>query len=343
MLFSLKKLFNRRSEESIQRLNRDFLSAIPRDWDHSEAFERELQKKLVEFLDKGADIDAKDGLGWTALARLAIWGYTLPAIALLERKADVNVSDNCNMTAVWGAAQNSNAALLKAMLDKGANMLDQKFMDSGLLGCAAGGRVNGEEDIEKKIACVEMLLAKGLVFKDRDKRTAWHYAYLAPYIPGFAEAKEMETAARTGDLAKVRELLAAGVQPDCLDEYGQDTPLFIASSRGDIPMMEALIKRGADLNIMCACSDQTPLMAAAKSGKMEALELLVESGADIAVHYRYERDSCDEPGHSRPNLYTSAKTGGPAIEQRVEELLGPSIALRRRTTIMKPLRLGKRS
>ncbi|TAL28356.1 MAG: hypothetical protein EPN97_14565 [Alphaproteobacteria bacterium] len=341
MGFSLKKLYNRRSEESIRDLNYKFLNAIPREREPTEEFERKVLANLLDFLDKGADIDAKDGQGWTALHRLAIWGYTIPAIALIERGADVNMDNKCNMTGLWGAAQNSNAVLLKLMLEKGAKNLDQKFMSSGLLGCAVGGRVDGKDDPEKKIACIEMLIKAGLAFGPNDKPGAWHYHYLAPYCPGLAEAKEIDAAVEAGDIAKIKELAAKGFKPDILAEFRQDTPLFRAAKKGDVPMMAELIKLGSDLNILCSCSDKTPLMAAAESGQMEALELLVDNGVELDTHYRYERTAYDEPPHIPPNLYSSAYEGGPGMKQRVDELLAPTVVMQRRTKIMKPLRLGK--
>jgi ankyrin repeat protein len=332
------RLFNRRSKASIAHLNYRFLNAIPRDWNHSGDFEKQLTATLLRHLDNGADIDTQDGLGWSALTRLAIWGYTMPAIALLERKADVNLKDKCNMTAIWGAVQNNNIELLKCMFDKGATALDQKFISSGLMAAAIRGQVHGQEDREKKIACIEMLIQKGLSIGPNDKPSAWRYPYLAPYCPGLAEAKEIEAACETGDIAKIRDLAAKGFKPDILAEFGQDTPLFKAARKGDIGMMAELIKLGSDLNIMCSWSDRTPLMAAAESGKMEAFELLVDSGVEIAAHVRYERHSYDEPGHSYPDLFQSARAGGPAMVQRVGELFEPTIILQRRAKVMRPLR-----
>jgi ankyrin repeat protein len=339
----LKKLFNRRNDASIRDLNSRFLNAIPREREPTEEFERKVMASLVELLDKGADIDAKDHLGWSALMRLAIWGYTIPAIALIERGADTGARSHGDTTALQGAAQNSNAQLLKLMVSEDMGAADQKCMSSRLLGSAMGGRVNGEEDREKKIECIDMLLAKGFTFDNPgDQSSAYHcYPYLASYFPGLAEAKEMEAAVRAGDVGKVKELVAGGLKPDCLADFGQDTPLFIAASMGDLPMMEELVKAGADLNIMCSRSDKTPLMAAAESGKIAALDLLVDKGVDIATHYRSERSAYDEPPHIRPNLLDSARKGGPGMTKRLDELRAPTVVLQRRTRIMKPLRLGK--
>jgi hypothetical protein len=334
------RLYNRRSKASIENLNTRFLNAIPRDWDHSEAFERQLTKTLLRFLDDGADIDTQDSLGWSALSRLATWGYTIPAIALVERGAGINLQDKCSMTAIWGAAQNNSVDLLKCLLDHGATALDQKFISSGLMGAAVGGRVNGRVDQEKKIACVEMLIGQGLVIGPGEKPSAYRFPYLAPYCPGLAEAKEIEAAWETGDIAKISALAAKGFKPDILAEFGLDAPLFRAAQKGDVATMKELIRLGSDLNIMCCQSDMTPLMAAAESGNLEALELLVDSGADITPHVRYERDSYDEPGHSYPDVYAAAQTGGPAMVQRVNELFAPTVVVQRRARVMKPLRFG---
>ncbi len=338
----LARLYNRRSQASISELNTGFLNAIPREWDHSEAFERQLTRTLLNFVDRGADIDTQDHLGWSALTRLAIWGYTLPAIALIERGANINLKDNCHGTALSGAVQNNNAALLKCMLDHGADSLDQKFLSTSIMGAAVGGSVNGQEDKEKKIACVEMLIAKGLAIGPDEKPSAYRYPYLAPYCPGLAEAKEIEAACETGDIAKMKELAAKGFKPDMLADFGLDTPLFQAARKGDVAMMKELIALGSNLSILCPRSDMTPMMAAAGSGNPEALELLVDSGAELTPHVRYERHAYDEPGHSRPDLYAAARAGGPQMEQRVKELFAPTIVLQRKAKIMKPLRVGVR-
>ncbi|MEZ0224092.1 MAG: ankyrin repeat domain-containing protein [Alphaproteobacteria bacterium] len=338
----ITKLFNRRSEESIRDLNSRFLNAVPRDRENSEEFERNVLKTLEGFLDAGADIDTKDHLGWTALTRLAIWGYTIPALALVERGADTGVRSKGDTTALQGAAQNSNVELMRLILSKSANALDAEFTSGRVMGAAIGGRVNEQEDKEKKIACIEMLIERGFTIGPDDKPSAWHYPYLAPYVPGLAEAKEIEAAVEAGDIEKIKELAEKGFKPDILAEFGQDTPLFKAAKKGDAAMMAELIKLGSDLNIMCHWSNQTPLMAAAESGRMEALELLVDAGVDLVPHVRYERHSYDEPGHSDPDLYMAAREGGPEIKKRVDDLLNPaSITLQRRTTIMKTLRLGK--
>jgi len=95
----------------------------------------------------------------------------------------------------------------------------------------------------------------------------------------------------SGDIAKLREWLDAGLDPDYLaDRIG--TGLMIAAWRGDIPMMELLVARGADVNKANALGERA-LMHAAWRGHADAVEWLLARGARVnsdpmhwsALHY----------------------------------------------------------
>ena len=58
----------------------------------------------------------------------------------------------------------------------------------------------------------------------------------------------MLTAARNGDVEKIRDLLMlASVDVNMKNHYGS-TPLIVAASKGHVHVMEELIFYGADLN-----------------------------------------------------------------------------------------------
>ncbi|MEW6347812.1 MAG: ankyrin repeat domain-containing protein [Thermodesulfobacteriota bacterium] len=98
------------------------------------------------------------------------------------------------------------------------------------------------------------------------------------------------SAAKAGDVAKVRELLDKGGDPN-EKEYGF-SPLMFACERGNLELVRLLIGRGADVNARDPGLALTPLMAAA-SGKgfpdglqreilgLEIVTLLVQHGADV--------------------------------------------------------------
>jgi ankyrin repeat protein len=81
------------------------------------------------------------------------------------------------------------------------------------------------------------------------------------------------------DIELVRALLAAGAKPDAANRFGV-TPLLQASSTGDMPIIEALLKAGANAELAHP-EGQTPLMAAARAGRVDAVKLLLAKGAKV--------------------------------------------------------------
>jgi ankyrin repeat protein len=132
---------------------------------------------------------------------------------------------------------------------------------------------------------------------------------------------ELLVAAEGGDAAKVRTLLAQGVDPNAARTSGATalqyavqghhldvvtallagnadpnrtsiglTPLFMAAENGDLDIVQALIKAGANVNGGLKAVDEelkvrngdTPLIAAASpSGKPEVVKALLAAGADL--------------------------------------------------------------
>ncbi|MEQ1757646.1 MAG: ankyrin repeat domain-containing protein [Vicinamibacterales bacterium] len=81
------------------------------------------------------------------------------------------------------------------------------------------------------------------------------------------------------DIEMVRSLIAAGAKVDAANRYGM-TPLLQASRTGDMPIMEALLKAGASSKLTHE-DGETPLMAAARAGRVDAVRLLLARGADV--------------------------------------------------------------
>lgn len=94
-----------------------------------------------------------------------------------------------------------------------------------------------------------------------------------------------------GDVARAREWLDAGLDPDTIaDRIG--TGLMIGAWTGDLEMMKLFLARGADVNKANALGEQA-LMHAAWRGNLAAVDLLLASGARVnqspmrwsALHY----------------------------------------------------------
>jgi hypothetical protein len=94
-----------------------------------------------------------------------------------------------------------------------------------------------------------------------------------------------------GDVAQVREWLAAGLSPEFMgDQTG--TGLMIAAWEGNVALMEVFVTYGADINKTNALGEQA-LLHAAWRGNLDAVKWLVEHGAQLnreppswtALHY----------------------------------------------------------
>jgi ankyrin repeat protein len=85
-------------------------------------------------------------------------------------------------------------------------------------------------------------------------------------------------AAYDSDAELIKTLLAAGANPNAANHFGV-TPLLQSSRYGDEASIEALLKGGADIQ-KAQREGETPLMAAARAGSVPAVKLLLKNGAD---------------------------------------------------------------
>ena len=100
--------------------------------------------KMVKYLIKnGADVNAVDEFGWTALMHICARGCKEIAETLLENGANVNAQNACGGTALMNACSNgNNLELIKLLLDSGADVnLQDEDGDTALMNlirCAGG-------------------------------------------------------------------------------------------------------------------------------------------------------------------------------------------------------------
>ncbi len=98
-------------------------------------------------------------------------------------------------------------------------------------------------------------------------------------LSGFAVAEPVHEAAKEGDLAKVKSLIAEGSDVNVRDENGL-TPLHLAAYRGHKDVAELLILKGANVNAVNNVK-VTPLHWAAYRGHKDVAELLILKGANV--------------------------------------------------------------
>jgi ankyrin repeat protein len=119
--------------------------------------------------EQGADVNAKDGDGWTALHGAASRGHEAVVRLLVEKGADVNAKHRDRWTALHEAAYKGHEAVVRLLVEKGADV-NAKHRDRWTaLHLAAEP---GHE------AVVRLLVKEGadVNAKDDDRQTALHLA-----------------------------------------------------------------------------------------------------------------------------------------------------------------------
>lgn len=95
--------------------------------------------------------------------------------------------------------------------------------------------------------------------------------------------KSMIKAAKSGDVGKITDLLAA--EPDLIHARDTDdsTPLHCAAWRGHLEAVALFLRAGADVNAHNANTHwgTTPLHAAAHANQAAIAQLLIDHGADV--------------------------------------------------------------
>jgi ankyrin repeat protein len=214
--------------------------------------------KVRDLLAKGADVNARDHSGRTALMSVA---NAAVAEALIAKGADVNAKTQGGQTALYYASTWDRIDVVQILLGAGADPNAKDTHGFQLLQMAA---------LRGQVTIVRALLEKGADPNARDGSgmTALLHAAAHRYT------------------AVVEALLDKGADPNAKDVYGQP-PLFFAVENGDEVGVRALLRKGADPNAISGRTGiggtdaDTALKRAAAKGGTSVVRALLEGGADI--------------------------------------------------------------
>jgi ankyrin repeat protein len=222
-------------------------------------------------LDNGADVNAQNGTGLTALMFAST---DLPKTRLLlDRGANPNLASKLGRTPLFLAAMSQRSAdIVRALVGKGADLKTKDTFGNTFLMAAASG--NDTDTIR-------IGLDAGIDVN-------------AAPVTGFTPL--MESAA-AGNVTAVRLLLGKGANVNAVSQAigtapGPDpksgpvnlrsyTPLLLAASSGSPGLIAMLLDAGADINATDA-RKLTPLMlaTAADHQNLDVMRLLIQRGAD---------------------------------------------------------------
>ena len=193
-----------------------------------------MARRLVR---AGADVDAAGAYGVTPLSLAAANGSAVLVELLLGAGADPNAARDSGETPLMRAASTGSVAAVRALLAAGADIdaADPTGAQTALM-LAASGR---HPDV------VAVLLARGADVEARSRL-------------GFSP---LLFAAREGDLASARRLVAAGADVDAAMPDGTSA-LLVAAVRGQVGVARFLLEAGADPNAGPIARGRRPAAAA---------------------------------------------------------------------------------
>jgi ankyrin repeat protein len=202
----------------------------------------------------GADVNAPQPDGATALHWAAYWDSPATAARLLDAGAEVNAPNDYGVTPLALACDNASAGMVTRLLGRGADPnVARSTGETPLMSCARTGSV----------AAVAALLTNGA-------------------DPSAAEPVRNQTAlmwaSSEGHAAVARLLLTAGANLRARTTSGY-TALLIAARTDARELTSLLLDAGADVNAV-APDGTTSLLVATVRGHADLAILLLERGAD---------------------------------------------------------------
>ena len=217
---------------------------------------REDMDGIKLLISSGANVNAADRKGETALWLAARSGHLSTTKLLLESGASVNTMDCSDKSALFIAVKNSHIATAKLLLESGANVNAADRNHETALYCAAK---NG------CLSLTELLLESGA------------NVHVANKVGGTA----VTIAALSGHANIVKALVESGANVNVRDNQS-DTPLIFSCDHYEPATVETLIQSGADVNATDILN-WTTLMLTICGGHRRCIESLGEFVQSLGV------------------------------------------------------------
>ena len=219
-----------------------------------EAAKRQDRAAVQALLEQGADVNARQPDGATALHWAVHWQDAELARLLIRARADVNAANAYGVMPLSLAAANGNAATAAALLEAGAD--PNAPLPSGETPLMTASRTGN-------VATLRALLDRGADVNARERQQ---------------QQTALMWAVTAGHTDAARLLVEHGADPRARSMRG-DTPLVFAARAGVVESARLLIDAGAEVNE--ATSDGlTPLVVATVRGHTALAIFFLDRGAN---------------------------------------------------------------
>ncbi|KAM4706377.1 ankyrin repeat and SAM domain-containing protein 6 [Rhinophrynus dorsalis] len=269
-------------------------------------------------LENGADVNAQNRLGASVLTVASRGGHVSVVKLLLESGAFVdnydhfdvnmvsisgNIEDMPDITALMTAAQHAHEAVVRLLLDWGADV-NYRVKTTGwnpLMLAALHGRVSVAQQLVDRGADPDHVnnLEKtpfeiALNFKHKDMKD--YLDSITTIRPKTDEEKrrpDIFHAVKMGNLQLVIEIVDE--DPNQVNAVNADgaSPLMIAAVTGKLELVQLLVDKSADINKQDSVHAWTALMQATYHGNKEVVIYLLNQGADVTLRAKNGYTSFD--------------------------------------------------
>ncbi|KAK9693062.1 hypothetical protein K7432_014080 [Basidiobolus ranarum] len=215
--------------------------------------------QVVSLIKQGADVNAKEHNGWTALHYSVKNGHRKICKYLISAKAQVDIKNYEGHAPLFVAIAWRNLDIVRLLLRAGADVNTRSDYGITPLHNAA---------IIADLALMKILLEYGAAVNSKDALggTALHYAV-------------------DHDVAFVLKLLNFGADVNIRD-INNETPLHRAAQRKSWPAVYTLLNDGSDINAR-SLDGSTPLHAAVKENEEVIMRELIACQANVTTKDRY--------------------------------------------------------
>ena len=228
----------------------------------------------------GADVNAKDKYGLTALTYAAVNNQNPEIVkALIDAGADVNAKNDKGLTVLMSATENNrNPEVIKVLLDAGADVnaeIEKERLTVSPLGMAIERYSNENDKNNENYKIIELLINAGA---DVNAKLKTNDKFLK------AEGPLLAFVIADKDNRIIEKLINSGADVNIQSGtiLNKTSLLMTATKLKNIKKIKLLIDAGADVNAysegLWGC---TALMSAVLSQNQEIIKMLIDAGADV--------------------------------------------------------------